>query len=160
MDKIKEIKGPEKIMLGVRKDDGSTIYFSKPTFDCGWYWGFGYLGNKNCHYHIESYQSKSVLFEKKEGGFYHGTEKRNICIHDALLADYGLAPKIKDNLWTFCELVLTIYALKKTADIYHIGGSHMTINPGAKTLINKERYDWLVFDAIPKQIQLLWDLIS
>ena len=33
--------------------DGEKIYLSAPSWDCGWYWGFGYLGNNNCHYHVD-----------------------------------------------------------------------------------------------------------
>ena len=50
----------EKVALGKVKKDykDSTIankylYIDKHSWDCGWYWGFGYLGNKNCHYHVD-----------------------------------------------------------------------------------------------------------
>ena len=62
-----EIKWTEKIALG--KVDGNTIYLSSPSWDCGWYWGFGYLGNKDCHYHIdgltkiEKYNTKMAMME-------------------------------------------------------------------------------------------------
>lgn len=38
--------------FGTVKKDKDRIALYAPTFDCGWYWGFGYLGNKNCHYHL------------------------------------------------------------------------------------------------------------
>ena len=29
-------------LLGVNKD-GKHVYLEEPSWDCGWYWGFGYL---------------------------------------------------------------------------------------------------------------------
>ena len=34
--------------------DGELLFLTKHTWDCGWYWGFGYIGNRNCHFHFDS----------------------------------------------------------------------------------------------------------
>ena len=53
-----------KIKLGVVNNE--TIYLTPPSWDCDWYWGFGYLGNKNCHYHIDGLNKiETYNFEKK-----------------------------------------------------------------------------------------------
>lgn len=109
-----------KVFFGKDKE-GEEIFLSAPSWDCGWYWGFGYLGNKNCHYHLDGYANG-----------------RNINMYDALSADYELNPKIKKNLWEFCELVLTAYSLKKTAEVLGRGGSHITKNPCASMIMNKD----------------------
>jgi hypothetical protein len=155
---IPTINGPDKIFFGTRKDDNSSIYITKPKFDCNWYWSFGYLGN--CHYHLYSYQTKQICLTDKDGKFHMFTEKRNINMYDALQADYDLAPAIANNLWQFCELALTIYTLKEMAELCHIGGAHMTINPGKAYLQDKDIYNKLVTEFIPKQCQALWDLIQ
>ncbi|MDC0644077.1 hypothetical protein OAP32_00705 [Crocinitomicaceae bacterium] len=125
-----------RVKLGIRRSDGKAIYISDPTWDCGWYWSFGYLGNDDEHYHLENYQSTDHAFKLEDGTFKLLTEKRNINMYDALVADYDLEPNIRTNLWTFCELVLTAYSLKKTAELYGRGGSHMTTNP-CKELLTK-----------------------
>lgn len=43
-----------KIKLGYKKDLG-FIFLTKHSFDCGHYWGFGYLGNGSNHFHIDKY---------------------------------------------------------------------------------------------------------
>lgn len=157
---IPTINGPDKVYFGTRKDDDTTIYISKPTFDCEWYWSFGYLGNKDCHYHLKAYQEKDIVLTDNCGKTHIITEKRNINMRDALLKDYNLNKKIEANLWQFCELALTIYALKEVAEIFHCGGSYITTNPGKDLLKNNALYLELVSVLIPKQCQLLWDLIS
>jgi len=36
---------PKKTFLGI--SEGEKIYLTAPSWDCGWYWRFGYLGNVN-----------------------------------------------------------------------------------------------------------------
>ena len=134
---------PAKFYMGNR--DGERIYLSRPSFDCNWYWGFGYLGNRNCHYHLNGV-----------------TEGKNINFRDAVLAHFGDSFVIKDerDVWTFSEIVLTIYTLKDTAELFHLGGSHMTTNPDAATL--KAKGEWLTEInevLIPRQIEELYKIL-
>ena len=154
------IKGEERIKFGIRKSDGATIYISKPKWDCGWYWGFGYLGNENEHYHLSAYQEKDHFFTLEGGSFKSITEKRNICMPDALLADYDLNTNIEKSIWTFCELILTAYALKETAEVLGRGGSYITTNPCAELIKNVEEAKRInkivlptIFDSIQKLIE-------
>ncbi len=40
------IKGKGIILFGVDKGTKENIYLSKPTWDCDWYWSFGYFNIK------------------------------------------------------------------------------------------------------------------
>lgn len=155
-----EIIGKNKVFFGLDKKTRENIFITKPSFDCGWYWSFGYLGNKDLHYHLESYSHKEHHFILNDGTTKCITENRNINMRDALLLDYELCENIKDNLWVFCELSTTIYDLKKAAEIFHIGGSHYTENP-LKTLLKREYLNTLLNETIiPKLCQELWNLIG
>ena len=72
------ISGKKNVFFGTRKCDNKTIYITKPSWECGWYWSFGYLGNSNEHYHLKGYSNG-----------------RNISMYDALLNDYDLNENIK-----------------------------------------------------------------
>lgn len=150
----------KKFYFGTRKNDNARIYLTAPTWDCGWYWSFGYLGNKNEHYHLESYQKKEHWFELKEGGYKHLTELRNIDMHSALLADYDLNPLLEKQLWKFCELAITAYALKETAEVLGRGGSHYTSNPCESVIKNTEevkRINEIVLPAIFAEIESIFN---
>jgi hypothetical protein len=138
MENFQEIKGAKKVFFGVRKSDNEKIWLTKPSSDCGWYWSFGYLGNKDCHYHLSGYQNG-----------------RNIDIYNALLTDYELSDKIKANLWDFCELIMTAYTLKETAEVLGRGGSHYTKNNCKAIIINEvetKRINEIVLPAIFNEI--------
>jgi len=137
------INGKDKIRLGTRKSDGKGIFLTKPTWDCSWYWGFGYLGNRNEHFHLSSYANG-----------------RNINMYDALTTDYDLNPKIKAKLWDFCELVKTAYVLKETAEVLGRGGSHYTKNVCASIIKNTDevkRINEIVLPAIFEQLNNIFE---
>jgi len=147
-----------KYFFGTRRDDDATIYMDSPKWSCDWYWGFGYLGNKHEHYHLESYQNKDVFFKKENGEYFHGTINRNKNIFDCLREDYNLCAPLRDdkNLWNFCELVKTAYTLKEAAEVLGRGGSHITSNTCSEAIKNEKevkRINEIVLPAIFQQIE-------
>ena len=134
---------PAKLRIGTH--DGETIYLSRPSFDCGWYWGFGYIGNRNHHYHLD--------------GIGKG---ENINFRDALVKHFGDSFIVKDEaaLWKFAEIVLTIYTLKRAAETFTRGGSHMTTNPGAALLTKPEWVTEINDVLIPAQILELYKILQ
>jgi hypothetical protein len=135
---------PLKVYMG--NVDGERIYMTRPSFDCNWYWGFGYLGNRNCHYHLD--------------GIGKG---ENINFRDALVKHFGESFIIKDDrlLWQFAEVVRTIYTMKKAAEMFHMGGSHMTTNPDADTIKSKSNWEQEINEVlIPRQIAAMYEIIE
>ena len=125
-----------RVLLG--KVHGEAIYLSAPSWDCGWYWGFGYLGNKYCHYHVDGL---------KEAGN----------LHDQLLSHFGDSFTLKRDadIWLFVELMRTFYTLREAAAVLGRGGSHYTANLCAETIKNQDEVKRInevvlptIFDAI------------
>lgn len=102
----------EKIYIG--QIDNENIYITKHSWDCGWYWGFGYLGNRNSHFHIES-----LICERGHDGKYPSTE----------ITDIFTFPVFTQNQWWIIrDLFIQAYSLKATAACFRRGGhqSHKT----------------------------------
>jgi len=123
------------------KVDGDSIYLKAPSWDCDWYWGFGYLGNKNTHYHLDGLDKNKNLF-------------------DAIRAHFEDSLTITDeaDLWTFCELVETFYSLKNAAEVLGRGGSHYTKNPVSNIIKNKseaKRINDIVMPSIFEALQAI-----
>jgi len=98
--------------------DNEKIYLSAPSWDCDWYWGFGYLGNDRRHYHFDSLMKDTNLWQGVKDHF------KDLRIPDK-------------QLWTFSELIVTAYTLRKTAEVLGRGGSHYTVNPCFAIIQNK-----------------------
>jgi len=133
MKTLREYK--KKTYLG--NHDGEPIYLTAPSWDCGWYWGFGYLGNRNCHYHLDGLSKDKNLY-------------------DAIKEHFGDSLVISDcDLWKFAELIGTFYALKQTAEVLGRGGSHYTTNPCSDLIKNPDevaRINNVVLPAIFDEI--------
>lgn len=150
-------------LLGKFKD-GNYFYYKTPSWDCGWYWGFGYIttytNNKNPELSrdISSHSHFSGLLGKQE---VYNHEKQTW-----QLSEY--AHKLGDNKeimetvltekedWTLCELVQTAYTLKETAETLERGGSHLTKNPCSDIIKNEaevKRINEIVLPAIFKEIE-------
>jgi hypothetical protein len=128
------------LYLGTTREDfkqlpSERIYLSKHTWDCGWYWGFGYIGNKNLHTHFD------ITF--LVGGTTYDLPK--------VFSDTKLT---QNNWWTILEMFSSAYKLREAADLYNRGGSHITTNLCKDKLQDKE-----LSDRINKDLELLLDRV-
>lgn len=112
--------------------DGELLFLEKHKWDCGWYWGFGYIGNKNCHFHFES------LLENTK---YASELFKQTNISDS-------------DWWVIRDLFKQAYALKGAAETYRHGG-HQTTRPGVTDILkNKEKAD-----ELNKDLQAVLDTV-
>lgn len=96
-----------KILLGTNHE-GEKVYLSKHTWDCGWHWSFGYLGNASLHYH----------FKQHLDGTTHNINK--------VFKKTSLS---QADWWILMDLFKTAYAYQGAAEAMRYGG-HMS--DGAK----------------------------
>lgn len=128
----------ERVFIGKSIDRQEPIYLSKHSWDCGWYWGFGYLGNNNCSFHFESYL---------KGDKYKVTDH----LSDSIFT--------QDDWWILRDLFIQAYALKKAAEVYQYGG-HQTSEPGITDLIkNPDKAKELNTD-LEKVLNQIWKLVA
>lgn len=95
----------EKIKLGMV--NGESCFLSKHSWDCDWYWGFGYVGNRNHQYHIESLLGKETDV-------------------DEIFSN----PFLTQNAWWITrDLFIQAYALQRASQVYRYAG---TSNRGSR----------------------------
>ena len=135
----------KKIYIGKNDNGkGENIYLSPPTWDCGGYWSFGYLGNRNCHYHLDGLSAK-----------------HNTYMYDAMKKEFGDSLIFPENLlWEFCELAKSAYQLKSTAELYGRGGSRICLNRAKDTIINTDIAEDINNRILPTVFNAIADVIS
>ena len=106
-------KMTENIYLG--KYEGELVYLSKHSWDCDWYWGFGYVVNRNWRFHFNTFLQDSKYGSEvfKEANF---TDK---------------------DWWYIRDLFIQAYALKKVAEVYRYGG-HQSHKEGLTDILRSE----------------------
>jgi hypothetical protein len=128
--------GKDIYLVGKEKS-GEFVWLESPSWDCGWYWGFGYVETyiNNCSPHlsrdISSYSHWSGFlgkvehydFEKK--CFVLGEYRHHINESD-LMDETVLTEK---ESWLISDLMQSFYTLKESAEVLGRGGSHLTNDP-------------------------------
>ena len=122
--------------------DGEKVWLAPPSWDCAWYWGYGYIQNRNLHTHFNWLDTNDSL--------YNAIEKR----FNGTFVLQG------SNLWVFCDLMQTFYSLKEMAEVYRCGSKYYARNPLADILKNPEEYKRINETLLPKifiEIDKLFD---
>lgn len=98
--------------IGVNHD-GETVYITNFSWDCGWYWGGGYVQSKK--------DGQMVSHQHFDGLFLNGgqiTGARDAYLKRSLLTD--------EQWYRLCDLFKRFYAYKESAMSLHRGGAHIT----------------------------------
>lgn len=138
-DQHGEIMNTQRIYLG--KNESGNIYLSKHSWDCGWYWGFGYLGNSGNHYHFSSYL-----------GHYGNDNKTDV---KEVFTDTWIT---QNQWWILRDLFIQAYALKKAAETYKLGG-HQTSAAAPYRVVNEDMASRLNAD-LGTLLDTIWGLLS
>ena len=136
-------KTPEKLYLGFTRKDfepcsNERLYIEKHSWDCGWYWGFGYIGNSRSHMHFETLID-NTKYEPKE--IFQNTE---ITIRD---------------WWILRDLFVQAYALKKTAEVYRYGGHQTTCQYDTAVIQNHDKADAINAD-LKIVLDKIWEVLT
>ena len=138
-----EWHGKTYFLLGI-DEDGTKSYLNKASFDCGWYWGFGYINtftnNKqpSKSRDIQSHSHLDFMLKQKNLNWY---DSFKIIFKNTVLND--------KETWQFVDLMRSFYTLKEAAEVFHSGNSHYT-TMDALSLKDKVIEDKINKDLLPK----------
>lgn len=110
MKKEKKFVFGKNVYLLGEDSEGVRYWLEAPSFDCGWYWGFGYIEtytNNKC-----PQKSKDINSHEHADHFY--SEWCNERLKETTFSD---AEK-----WALCELFQNFYTLKNLAETQHYDG--------------------------------------
>lgn len=146
--------GKDVYLLGTDKDD-IAYWLEQGTWDCGWYWGCGYVEtysrnmSPSASRDINSHQHFNSMFFNKKGNAYD--EFKRFFVETTL---------VDKEIWTLIELMKTIYTLKEYSGTINRGGSHFTTNPCKDLIMNSEEYERINDVVIPALLQKVYELLS
>lgn len=134
--------------LGITKDN-EKVYLEKPSWDCDWYWGFGYLEYYNnsgrptlqAHRHWDS-----LVQESKE------------CAFNAIKHEFNKLSIDDDKLWKLCDYMYSFYTLKGAASLFTCGNSNQTST--GLDLSDKEEADKINHTILPKLFKQIDNIFS
>lgn len=155
MKKIKSNAfGKDCYLLG-KDADGVYYWLEQSKFDCGWYWGIGYVetytNNKypnrsrdiNSHTHFDG-----MFFNKKK------------CSYDVFKEFFVETTLTDKETWVFLELMKSLYTLRQYSDLLHIGGAHFTTNPCKNAIQNETEYNRINNEVIPALLNEVYTILT
>jgi len=127
---------PEKDSLCIL---GEQIYLKKHSWECGWYWGFGYISAIGLHTHASVF-THELLWHNINEVFNKSILKNNI------------------DFWIFKDLLKQAYTLQQCAETYQYGG-HCITNSKTKIIRNKRKAKSINKD-LEKVLDQLWNFLK
>ena len=138
IDKKKSNAFGKDIYLLGEFEGGEYFWLENAKWDCGWYWGFGYIEtytNNLCpsksrdissHQHYDGlFFGKGESYDHEKGCFKLNSEYKHTIKDNKNVIACTLTGK---EQWELADLMKSFYTLKDMAEIYHQGNSHLTSN--------------------------------
>ena len=155
MEKKKSHAFGKDIYLLGRDVHGTNYWLEKASWDCGWYWGFGY---------VETYtnnripgKSKDISSHQHFNGLFFNLNKLS---YDVFKEFFVETPLSNDEIWELLELMRSFYTAREYADMLHVGGSHFTTNPCKEIIQDLGEYDRINKVVIPAICEAVYDLLG
>lgn len=122
-------------LLG-KNHDGEYVYLKKASWDCNWYWGFGYLHtyttytNNLHHLHPERFSRDISSHFHFDSEFLNGPRHA----HDMFMNYFAETVLTDSEVWQLCDYMKSFYTLKAAAEVLGRGYSHYTERAKLETL--------------------------
>lgn len=141
----------EIYLLGKGKD-GLLYWLGAPSWDCDWYWGFGYIETYTNNLNPE--KARDIRSHQHFDSLFLNGPK---CARDMFKEFFVDTPLTDDEIWELVDYMETFYTLKSVAELFKHGYSWQTERAKIDQLQNEDQYDlvnkqWLpeVFKRIKK----------
>lgn len=145
----------KKIFLLGQDKEGTNYWLEAPSWDCGWYWGFGYIETytNNRRPNIAKDISSHSHFDSM---FMNGPENAR-----DQFKNFFVKTTLTDNeIWELCDYMKTFYTLKTVAELFGRGYSYYTARAKVDGLIQLEQVDQINKVHLPEIFQRIEKLLS
>ena len=145
----------KRVYLG--KYHGERVWLAPPSLDCGWYWGFGYIQNRNLHSHYDSVCLKKLERYNVEKQVWQLESDYCHKLNDS--KDFTEIPFSETVLWKLSDYMQSFYALKEAAEVFGRGSSHVSGNV-EPVLLDKAMCDKINNEMLPDLFDAIYRLLT
>lgn len=155
MKKEKRFVFGKNIYLLGKDEEGTKYWLGEASFDCEWYYGFGYVrtytNNKNPERSrdINSHQHYDGLFLENRCSSPEEFKK--------VLPETPLTDK---EIWKLNELMRTFYTMRKYMDLIYRGSSNITENDCYSIIKNETEWLRLKNEAMPALFKEIYNILE
>ena len=150
----------KKIYLLGQDKDGYNVYLEAPSWDCKWYWGFGY---------IETYTQKTNPSMSSDVSSHshwkycivgdRGTNSSEYIHHINENPNFASTVLTNEESWELSELMKKFYILSDTANLFHEGSAGITSSLDDE-FKNEELYNKINKELMPKIFKKIDEILT
>ena len=134
----------------IGRKDGEDLYLEAASFNCGWYWGIGYVetftnrkrpersADISCHTHF------NTLFPTWK----------------AFVDNLDDTPFTERERWQIYEIMECLYTARNYSDMIHRGSAHYTNNDAADIIKDDAEYKRINETVIPALLKNLYGIME
>lgn len=124
VEKQRNSKG--SVLLGINTE-GVREWLQPPSWDCSWYWGFGYIQTPHSHSHFSGLVGEQEYYDHEKGCFRKGEYIHNVYDSPELIETTFTS----NEGWKLSELFKQFYLLQDMAEYTYRtpAGCHITTSP-------------------------------
>ena len=150
--------GRKVYLLGKDKNN-YLVWLEEPMWDCGWYWGFGYI-ERYTNRNGNPVNARDISSHTHWDSEIVGPIGENKYIHHMNENPLFETTTLKDNeSWKLSDLMKSFYTLRQTAELFHSGNSHLT-STSPLNLKNIKLEDHINKDLLPKIFKEIDKILS
>ncbi|MCM1178670.1 MAG: hypothetical protein NC347_00300 [Clostridium sp.] len=135
----------EAYFLGTGKS-GLHFYMQKESWECDWFWSFGYIATYTNNDNPE--KSSDTRFLQHFDSLFLGKN-----LSDPFINFFCFMPLSSEERYQLLELMQTAYTLRATARLFDGMGCNSTVNPCSKQLVKPEVAEEINTKMIPAVMQ-------
>ena len=147
--------GKDCYLIG-RDKNGDAIWLESAKWDCGWYWGFGYVETYTRQLDpanskdIGSHQHWSGLLGKQRDGSY--SHHINEILEESVLSEA--------ESWELSDMMKSFYALQEAAQVLSRGGSHLTSRGNRDAIKSEQMAKEINEKILPSLFQEIYKILG
>jgi len=147
--------GKDTYLIG-RDQYGDPVWLEAASWDCSWYWGFGYMEvytnklNPSAARDINSHSHWSGFVGKQDNGEYH--RHINQTLTESVLTE--------SESWKLSDLMASFYTLKEAAAIVDRGGSHLSTPDNQAAITDKEMAERINKVLLPALFEEVYKILT
>ena len=152
----------KKVYLLGKDLDGTMYWLEAPSWDCDWYWGFGYVEtytNNSCPNKARDIESHCHIYYRFMGKVGENGEYIYNIFNAPLLK--GGTTFTEEEGWELTELFSQFYTLSKAADLFYAEKGHVaptTVKHDSKEC--KRMYDYINKTMMPAIFKRIDEILS
>lgn len=151
---VKHVFGKDIYLLG-RDKDGVNYWLEAPSWDCDWYWGFGYIETYTNNHCPE--KSKDIMSHHHLDSLFLNGPK---CARD-MFKEFFVETTLTDNeIWELVDYMKTFYTLKSVAELFKHGYSWQTEKAKIDELQSQEQNDLVNKTWLPEVFKRTLNLLK